>query len=238
MANIPLNINCGNIELEQIRARVVINDSVIFETPDVLSFSVNKSRSSNIGTFSVTIEAPSNTSFGTPTGTNGRIQIFAGTKLSYLTKGPVFTGRIRSMRPQPTPGKPNYFTLSLQGDDIMAQLQNKRFSRRLPTDGPGLFVVITGVDGPQPTTLTWTIDKKTRSGTSTYTDLKPPTSNREEHNSKTYYRDTKDGAWLSQFGDTPVPEPTGGQAGSGGLNVHDHSTLSKGGPAFGVYGVS
>jgi len=231
-------LECTNIEIEQIRARIVINDVFTVETPYVKSFSVNKARASNVGTFSVSIEVPSNTQFGTPTGTSGRIKIYAGTKQNYISKGPIFTGIIRTMAPTPVVGKPNYFNISMSGNDIMYRLQNKKFSRRIPTNGPGLFVTIGGSVGTRPTSMVWSIDKKVRSGKHTYTKDSPDLDDKKEHNTITKLpeRAAKDGEWYSNKGIEPVPEPTGGQG--SGLTVHDHSVLNKGGPAFGTYAVS
>lgn len=233
-------LECTGIELEQIRARIVINDTLTVETPFVKSFSVNKSRSSNVGTFSASIEVPANSNFGSPTGSSGTIRIYAGTKLNYITKGPIFTGIIRRMSPQPIVGKPNYFLVSISGNDIMSKLENKKFSRRIATDGPGLFVTINGSAGPRPTTQTWSIDKRIRSGNSTFSGLKPDTSDREEHNSKNYYKDqskgTGQGDWLSGKASEIIPEPIGTGGGTG-LNVHDHSSMNRGGPSFGSYSI-
>lgn len=235
-------LKCVGIELEQIRARLVINDSFTVETPFVKSFSVNKSRSSNVGTFSASIEVPANTNFGAPTGSSGLVKIYAGTKLNYITKGPIFTGIIRRMAPQPIVGKPNYFLISISGNDILSKLQNKKFSRRIATDGPGLFVTLNGSSGPRPTTQTWSIDKRIQSGASTFTSTKPDTSDREEHNSKIKYNDHKgtgQGAWLSGKASEVIPESGVGPGGGTGLNIHDHSTMTnQGGPAFGVYSIT
>lgn len=234
-------MECTGIELEQIRARIVINDTVTIETPFVKNFSVNKSRSSNIGTFSASIEVAANTNFGSPLGGSGLVKIYAGTKDNYVNKGPIFTGIIRRMSPQPIIGKPNYFLISISGNDIMSKLQNKKFSRRIATDGPGLFVTVNGSAGPRPTTMTWSIDKRIRSGSSQFSGLKPDISDREEHNSLTKYNDHKgtgQGAWLSGRASEIVPEPIGAGGGGTGLNVHDHSTMNKGGPAFGSYSVT
>jgi len=234
----PLQTDCGSVELEQIRARVEINDTFIVDTPDVKAISVNKSRGSNIGTFSVTMEVKVDANFGAPTGSGGKIRIYAGTKQNYLAV-PIFTGKIKSIRPTPTPGKPNYYTLSLAGDDILSNLQNKKFSRRLPTDGPGVFVTITGSAGSRPSSMTWAIDGRATSGSKTFSHTKPDLTDRKAHNSLTHHRDynkyTKD--WGQKGGITPVPE-AGSPGGGGGLNVHDHSSMTSGGPAFGVYSPS
>lgn len=235
-----LSTSCGGIELEPIRARIVINDTFTVETPYVKTISINKSRASNVGTFSASIEVPVNASFGTPTGSGGKIQIFAGTKDNYITKGPIFTGKIKSIHPSPTVGKPNYFTLSISGTDVLDRLQNKKFSRRIPSDGPGLFVTITGGASSRPSSMTWAIDGRAARGGSSgsFTNNKPDLTDRKEHNSLIHHRDysksSKD--WVDRGGVELVPEPVGGQG--GGLNVHDHSSQTTGGPAFGVYSPS
>jgi len=234
----PLQTDCGAVELEPIRARIEINDTFIVETPDVKSISVNKSRGSNIGTFSATIEVKVDANFGSPTGSGGKIRIYAGTKDNYVTKGPIFTGKIRNIRPSPTPGKPNYYTLSLSGDDVMSTLQNKKFSRRIPTDGPGVFVTITGVVGQRPTSGVWAIDGRANAGSKTFTHNKPDLTDRKAHNSLVHHRDynKSNRDWSHKGGVAPVPEP--GSGSGGGLNVHDHSGMASGGPAFGVYSPS
>lgn len=221
-------INCTNIEVEKIRARVVINDYIV-ETPYVKSFSINKSRTTNIGTFSCTLEIPANANIGYSSGT---IEIYAGTEANYMSLRR-FTGVIRQITPNPAPGKPNYMLLSISGRDIMYKLENKKFSRRIPSDGPGIFVTIEGSKSQRPSSV-WASDRRVKTGQVTYTNPTPDPG-RTEHNSliKTSDYSKSTGDWMGRPSEI-VPEPGGGN-GSGGLNIHDHSTINLGGPAFGTY---
>lgn len=226
-----VDIDCTNIEIEQIRAQIRINNSYVVEPKNIRAFSVNKSRSSISATFSATIEIPSGASFGNST-SGGLIEIWAGTKDNYLKKK-IFTGVIRQVIPNPVPGKPNYMSISLSGNDILYKLENKKFSRRIKTDGPGLFVTIEGSKTKRPSSI-WAIDKRVGAGTHTYTNNTPSISDRKEHNTVTHAPDySKTSRDMLGNGIEPVPEP--GRAGQGDLIIHQHDSLSKGGPAFGVY---
>lgn len=221
-------ISCTNVEIEKIRARVKINDYII-ETPYVKSISVNKSRSSNIGTFSATIELPVNVNIGT---TSGQVEIYAGTKNNYL-KRRIFTGVIRQVVANPCPGKPNYMLLNISGRDMMYKLENKKFSRRIKSDGPGVFVVIEGSRGARPSSV-WSIDKRIRSGSNKYTGDSPALYPKEPNELIKGPSMAPSHTWLGPLSEI-VPEPGKTAA---GLNIHDHSSQNKGGPAFGSYSIS
>jgi hypothetical protein len=228
-------ISCTNIEIEQIRARVVINGTFIVETPYVKSFSVNRSRTSNIATFSASIEIPvtADLSFGSSNG--GYIVIYAGTKENYLERK-IITGIIRQITPNPVPGKPNYFMISISGKDIMYKLENKKYSRRLETEGPGVFVTIESSKTQRPS-AGWSIDKRVRGGSNQYNSPSPSLYDRSAHNDLTK---TRDFSQVPKNWNGPLSEisPEPGRGGSGNLTVHSHDTLGRGGPAFGVYSIS
>ena len=212
----PLS-DCLPIEIEQVRARIVINSYVI-ETPFVKSFNITKSRTSLSNSFSATIEVPVNASFG---GLNGNIYIYAGTKQNYLNRK-IFTGTIRQVTANPSPGKPNYMLLNISGNDKMYKLENKRFSRRIPTDGPGVFVTITG-SKTQRTSGVWTIDKNIRTGKTTYTDKLPGLDSQKQGPGSTAGRKPT------------VVTTSPGKLGTSDLTVHGHDSNNTGGPSFGRF---
>jgi hypothetical protein len=137
--------NCLPITIEQIRARIKINSYTI-ETPYVKSFNINQPRSSLCNTFTANVEIPSNADLGDVG--NGMIEIFSGTKENYLDRKR-FTGRIKQIGISPVFGKPNYMNLNISGTDILYKLENKVYSRRLPTE-EGVFATIEGSKGEGP----------------------------------------------------------------------------------------
>lgn len=204
--------DCLPISIEQIRARVVINSYVI-ETPFVKSFNITKSRSSLSNSFSASIEVPVNTSFGS---LNGNIVIYAGTKENYLNRR-LFTGIIKQISANPSPGKPNYMLLNLSGNDILYKLENKKFSRRIPSDGPGVFVTIEGAKTQRPSGV-WTIDKTNRTGKTTTMSSSPDLD--------------KGGDKAAEREPAQITTNPGSIGTSGSLNVHGHDDMNQGGPSF------
>jgi len=55
-------VTCANITLEKIRAEIIFG-ALSFETPDIKSFTVSRSRSQLAATFSASIEVPATTVF-------------------------------------------------------------------------------------------------------------------------------------------------------------------------------
>jgi hypothetical protein len=215
--------SCLPISIEQIRARIEINTYVI-ETPYVKSFNITQTRGSLKNSFSATVEIPGNASLGN---LNGNIVIYAGTKQNYLSRKR-FTGVINSVQATPSPGKPNYMLLNISGVDIMYKLENKKFSRRIPSEGLGVFVTIEGAKSQRPSGV-WSIDKTIRTGRSTFTSPTPDPSQKKEHN--TLFK-TEKNSTVNRSSAEITAEP--GKIG-GDLGVHSHDSMNTGGPSFGVF---
>ncbi len=134
---------CANITLEKVRARIRFG-SLVFETPKVKSFSVNRSRSALAATFSASIEMPSELpSFPV----NQEIIIEAGTAGN---ERQIFIGRVDNITVNPSFERADSFVVSLGGSDRFRDLEGKNISRRQRTRGLSTFAAITGVTRKAP----------------------------------------------------------------------------------------
>ncbi len=133
---------CANITLEKIRARVTFG-SLEFETPDVVSFSVSRSRSSLASTFTCSLTVPVTTVFPT----NQDIVIEAGT-LDNLQR--LITGNVLSISVNPSFEDAAAYVVNLSGADRFQELEGKNISRRQRTRGSTTFAAITGVISKAP----------------------------------------------------------------------------------------
>jgi len=135
-------VSCANITLEKIRARILFG-SLIFETPDVKSFSVTKSRSSLPATFNCSIEVPVTTIFPT----DQDLIIEAGT-IGNLQR--LITGNVLSITVNPSFEDAASYVVNLSGADRFQELEGKTISRRQRTRGAAMFAAITGVSSKAP----------------------------------------------------------------------------------------
>ena len=215
--------NCVGIELEKIRATVVLGGREV-KTPFVQSFSVNKSRTRLPTTASVSVELQAGTTFIA----GQDIEIRAGLKGKEEL---IFTGQVQTLIVTPSADKAGYFVINLQAADKMIELENCRFSRRLRSEGFSAFVSIEGGPRNRPN-KGFSVDKRIRGGKHQYTSPTPSPSD-SEHSKLTKMPKRNSGKHGNY---NKTTDPTGSDTGAGqGIGVHDHSTLSKGGPAFGVY---
>lgn len=129
---------CTNITLEKIRAEIDFGGLLKFETPDIQSFTVNKSRTSLASTFSASIEVPATTIF--PIGQD--VTIKAGVEGNLIT---IFTGRVFNITVNPSFEKATTYVINLSGSDRFFDLEGHTFSRRQRTRGQTTFAAITGV---------------------------------------------------------------------------------------------
>ena len=175
---------------EEIRAKIIIADSLIVETPFVKSFNVSKSRGQMIGSFSATVEIPATQLISTDDaldlGSQG-IEIYAGTRDIYETRK-IFTGEIKSVQINPSWDKPEYFVLNLSGSDVMNRLEAVSYSRRIPWDSPGMWAKITNLKETKNRRKARGFDVKYKLNTSRV--VKTPDPSDAEHSSYTYARDT------------------------------------------------
>ncbi len=133
---------CANITLEKIRTRVSFG-SLVFETPQVQSWSVSRSRSSLAATFNCSIEVPATTVFPA----DQDIVREAGT-LGNLKQR--FVGQVYQITVNPSFDDASNYVINLSGSDKFFELEGKTFSRRQRTRGPTTFAAITGVSSKAP----------------------------------------------------------------------------------------
>ncbi len=215
--------NCVGIRNEPVRARIVLSGFTV-DTPYVKSFNIDRARGKVNATFSASVEIPVTATFVA----GADIQIWAGLR-DNMTKR--FTGTIRSITTQPHFNKAGYFIVNMNGVDAMGVLENKTFSRRLRSDGFSLWVSIDSGPANRPTRGV-SIDKTISNGHHQFTSSSPrPTSSEHSKLTKMPKRGgNKHGPYKRAEG-----LGSGETAGSNNFTVHDHTTLEKGGPAFGVF---
>jgi len=218
---------CLNIRVEKLRARINIG-GVDIKTPYVKAFNIDETRGRMYKSFSATVEILATTSFVA----GADIEIYDtidGVERKRLT------GIIKSITTQPSYDKAGYYILNITGVDRLGELEGRTFSRRLRSDGFSLFVSIEGGPSNRPT-RGLSVDKRIRGGSHTYTSSTPKPSN-PEHSTLTKMR--KRGRQTPNISGrtTDVGQSDHYGSSSSGLSVHDHTTLGKGGPAFGTYSV-
>lgn len=122
--------------LVPVRATVNIGGMAV-KTPFVTSFNVNRSRGQS-ATFSATLKVHYN-SIANAVG--GDVTISAGPAGS---ENLIFTGICRSSNVTPCRDDPAYILLTVSGNDILSELQNKKITRRCKSSA-ATWVEITGV---------------------------------------------------------------------------------------------
>ena len=215
--------NCVGLELEKIRATVVLGGREI-KTPFVQSFSINKSRATLHNSASVSVELRAGTTFIA----GQDVEIHAGLKDKEKLE---FTGQVMTLTVTPSADKAGYYIINLQASDKMIELENCRFSRRLRSDGFSAFVSIDGGPRNRPN-KGFSIDKRIRGGKHQYTSATNKPSNATH--SKLTKAPKRNAGKHGNY--NKVTSPTGSDTSAGAsLGVHDHSSLSTGGPSFGVF---
>lgn len=222
---------CVPITNEQIRAEVWFGQTLIAKTPYVLSFNVTKSRTSTSNTFTVQLELMGGLSF--PLGE--KLTIKAGIRDNLKN---IFTGVVKQTRVEPSLGKPSYYKLTLSGEGVLAELTGKKFTRRLRTDGQGLYCLITGGPSNRPDAF-YSLDGKKEAGNKQFLSpsYDPTKTGRAGENSPLIVNSNNTNAigGGTAAGGIAVEPKDGGQKQDGGLDIHDHADMTKGGPAFGTY---
>lgn len=163
-------VSCAQITLEKIRARLSFG-TLVFETPDVKSFTVTRSRSALAATFSASIEVPATTIFPI----NEDVVIEAGVEGDLKR---IFTGRVLSVTVNPSFEKASSYVVNLSGSDRFQELEGKNVSRRQRARGLSSFAAITGVSS-RPPQRGLSIEKREQSGGSH--SLPNPDTNIREH---------------------------------------------------------
>ena len=135
-------VTCANITLEKIRARISFG-SLVFETPDIQSFTVNRSRSQLAASFNCSIEVPASTVFPV----DQEIIIEAGTEGNLRQ---IFTGQVLQITVNPSFEDASNYVVNMSGQDKFHELEGKTISRRQRTRGPTTFAAITNVISKAP----------------------------------------------------------------------------------------
>lgn len=234
-------VACIPITQEQIRAEVWMVTGgtrvLLAKTPFVQSFNVSKSRGQLTTTFSVGFEMLAGTVF--PLGAD--LQIKAGVRGNLKT---VFTGFIEQASSEPAFGKPSYFSVSMSGRGVLSLLEKKKFTRRLLSNGQGMFCLITGGSANRPSAVN-SLDKTKSSGNHLVPvgSPNPAAAGGNGSGEQSPYvvsvnseNNQAAGGIAERLSGPPAPsDQTNSGSGSGGLGVHTHEDLDNGGPAFGVY---
>ncbi len=163
-------VTCANITLEKIRAEISFG-SLTFETPDVKSFSVGRSRSQLAATFSASIEVPATTVFPV----DQDIVIRAGIVGDIKT---IFTGQVLSITVNPSFERAATYVVNMSGSDRLQELDGKTISRRQRARSASTFAAITGVSSRRPQKGISTEKRKQSGGTIRMTN---PDTNVREH---------------------------------------------------------
>jgi len=110
------------IEEIPIRAQIYTGGVLLAQTPYISNFSVNKSRG-QFSTFSASVKIKAEEfAFITKD-----ISIYAGPKDNIIK---IFTGNIKKAVPNPSWDDPSYLIVNLTGTDALAELEDKKFTRR------------------------------------------------------------------------------------------------------------
>jgi len=135
-------VTCANITLEKIRAEISFG-ILVFETPDVKSFSVSRSRGQLAATFSASIEVPATTVFPV----DQDVVIRAGIVGDIKT---IFTGQVLSITVNPSFERAATYVVNMSGSDRLQELDGKTLSRRQRARSASTFAAITGISARRP----------------------------------------------------------------------------------------
>ncbi len=135
-------VTCANITLEKIRAEISFG-ILTFETPDIQSFSVTRSRSQLAATFTASIEVPATTVFPV----DQDVVIRAGVEGNLKT---IFSGKVLSITVNPSFERATTYVVNMSGSDRLQELEGKTISRRQRARAASTFAAITGVSSRRP----------------------------------------------------------------------------------------
>lgn len=199
-------VTCANITLERIRAEISFG-ILSFETPDVKSFSVSRSRGQLAATFSASIEVPATTIFPV----DQDIVIRAGVLGDIKT---IFTGKVLNITVNPSFERASTYVVNMSGSDRLQELDGKTLSRRQRARAASTFAAITGVSSRRPQKGISTEKRKQSGGGTKFLNAD---TNVREH-SKVVRTDRV--SW-NPFQTAKTPENTEGQTPTPGQSVID-----------------
>ena len=136
------------IEIVKVRALINIGEgNLMAGTPPlgynnhILSFNVDKSRG-QISSFSASLKIRRDEISGGLLD-DASVAIFAGTSTSY-SRNKIFTGAIKTATVSPNRDDPEYVILNISGNDVLAKLNGKKYTRRCRSS-KGVWVSIDNV---------------------------------------------------------------------------------------------
>lgn len=207
--------------------------TLVVKTPDILSIHVTRTRGDPIGKASATFLY------------NGEFRIDSGSLIQiYLHRsgGLVFTGFVKRLSISPSEQCAGQVTVSIQAEDQMHKLVNKRFTRRQKLSGIGPVAFITAINkrtytGQSSNGLSsQNIDR----GSSPLETL-VPTMNFPDWTQFIQSGQQNTFQSLHPLMSVADPMPKGGVGLGGGgstdLPIHDHTSFEQLGPAKSVFGV-
>ncbi len=221
---------CIPIVKEEIRAEVYLGTQLIARTPYVTNFNITESRSQQSATCNVTLELLAGTTFNS----GQKLTIKAGLKGNLKTR---FTGIIEKTSTHPAHAKPSYYSLTIECRGVLSELENKTFSRRLKSDGQGMYCLITAGPENRPDRGR-TLDKIIKAGNHTVITSSPSLAKEGEHSPLIVSSTTAGGIAGGGTLEAMAGKLGGGSsnaAAAEGLGVHTHENMEQGGPAFAVY---
>jgi len=197
---------------ESIRASITIGDLLI-KTPYVKSFNVSKTRNGKYAaSFTATFDID-----GTQQPVIGE-SVIIKTSVDGVERK-IFTGGIKKVSVQPSFDKAGWFSITVSGDDSMAKLDGKYFSRRLQLDNqPEIVYISSRTSQPY----------KAQKRNETHYVHK---ANSHEDFTKLIKAPEVGNNVYNGFAKPPKVRPFR----KGAMTIHDHSSNDQWGPAFGTY---
>ena len=123
------------VGFNQVKIRATISvGGVIISTPDILSFSVTRTRGQMCATFQASVKVPGDAGFSA----GGKIVISANA-------GTIFTGYVKKMSISPSKTDSSHVIVNISGRDALSVLEGGVFSRRVSATKMARFGVISSV---------------------------------------------------------------------------------------------
>lgn len=120
----------ASLDKQPIRAQIRIGSSLVVETPNVVSFSVSRSRGQMSATFQASIKIPYTSSTDILA---DKVVIRAGQGKSASSMPIVFTGKVFKAVINPVRTDASVVMLNLSGKDVLSILEGQKINRRLKT---------------------------------------------------------------------------------------------------------
>lgn len=129
------------IDRVKIRAEVLFN-GISVVTPNILSFSVRRSRGQPSASFSASVKVPHDELNNTNAGQNANVVIKAGEGSPDKT---IFTGYVYRMSINPSRTDSSYAIVNISGKDVMSIMEGQNITRRVSAQQLAKWGSITGI---------------------------------------------------------------------------------------------